>query len=302
MNSRSGLAAAVIAIFFWATGNIIVREVDLPGVQIAFWRILLAAAVYWTILVFSGQSLSWSSLKRSIPAGVAISLEIALFFVALKATTVANTTVIGALQPIVLLAFGIRRFGERITPRLVALALAALLGVALVVFGSSAQPIWSPRGDVLAFGAMLLFSAYYVTAKAAREEVPALEFQTAVWIVGTVVLFPFAVIDAGGVVLPSASNWWGLLLLLLIPGTGHFLMNWAHSRVKLSVTSLLTLGIPVISTLGAAVVLDEAISGWQIPGILIVLAALAEAIRREARIRSRHPEAEQGELEVNPQA
>lgn len=302
MNSRSGLVAAVTAIVFWATGNIIVREVDLPGVQVAFWRILLAAAVYWVILVASGQTLRWASFRKSIPAGIAISLEIALFFVALKATTVANTTVIGALQPIVLLVFGIRRFGERLTPRLIALAVAAVAGVSLVVFGSSAQPIWSPRGDLLAFLAMLLFSVYYVTAKAARDEVPALEFQTAVWIVGTVVLFPFVVIDAGGIVLPSASNWWGLVLLLLIPGTGHLLMNWAHSRVKLSVTSLLTLGIPVISTVAAAIVLDEAISGWQIPGILIVLVALAEAIRREARIRSRHPEAEQGELEVNPQA
>ncbi|MCP3972912.1 MAG: DMT family transporter [bacterium] len=302
MNSRSGLAAAVTAIFFWATGNIIVREVDLPGVQIAFWRILLAAGVYWAILVFSGRSLSWSAFKKSIPAGITISLEIALFFVAIKATTVANTTVIAALQPIVLLAFGIRRFGERITPRHIALALSALAGVSLVVLGSSTHPIWSPRGDVLAFAAMLLFSAYYVTAKRAREVVPALEFQTAVWIVGVLVLFPFAVIDAGGIVLPSASNWWGLVLLLLIPGTGHFLMNWAHARVNLSVTSMLTLGIPVISTLAAAVVLEEAISGWQIPGILIVIAALVDAIRREARIRSRHLKEQQGEFEINPQA
>lgn len=254
------------------------------------------------ILVLSGQSLSWPSFKQSIPAGITISLEIALFFVAIKATTVANTTVIGALQPIVLLAFGIRRFGERITPRHIALAVAAVAGVSLVVFGSSTQPIWSPPGDLLAFEAMLLFSAYYVTGKRAREDVPALEFQTAVWIIGALVLFPFAVIDAGGIVLPSASNWWGLLLLLLIPGTGHFLMNWAHARVRLSVTSLLTLGIPVISTLAAAAVLDEAISGWQIPGIVIVIAALADAIRREARIRSRHLTDEQGEFEVSPQA
>lgn len=301
MNSRSGLIAAATAILCWATGNIIVRQVDLPGAQIAFWRILLAACVYWAMLALSGRKLTWVLLKKSIPAGIAISLEIVFFFVAIKATTVANTTVIGALLPIVLLVFGIRRFGERITARLIILSLLAVTGVTLVVFGSSAQPIWSPRGDFLAFLAMLCFAAYYVTAKTARSELPALEFQTAVWVVGAVVLFPLVLIDAGGIVLPSAANWWGIVLLLLIPGTGHLLMNWAHTRVQLSVTSLLSLGIPVLSMIGATIVLDEAISGWQIPGIAIVLAALAEAIRREARTKSRQPHSSPGALEVNPQ-
>ena len=290
--SRAGLIAAVVAVFTWAAGNIIVRRIDLPGLQIAFWRILVTAVIYWIILMLVGRRLTWSHVKQTIPAGVAISLEIGLFFVAIKATTVANTTVIGALQPIVVLLFGIRRFGEQVSARLIGLALAAIGGVALVVFGSSAQPIWSPRGDVLAFVAMLLFAAYYITAKAARYQVPALEFQTAVWVIGTVVLLPFVVIDAGGVVIPDAEHWRGIALLLLIPATGHFLMNWAHPRVRLSVTSLLTLAIPVLSTLGAAWLLEESIVGWQIPGMILVLAALAAVILQEARLREPLPPAD----------
>jgi len=301
VKTRTGLFAAVTAIAFWATGNIIVRKVDLPGLQIGFWRIVLAAAVYWLILLALGRRLTLTHLKKSAPAGIAISLEIALFFVAIKATTVANTTVIGALQPFVLLVFGIRRFGERITVRVVSLAVVALAGVALVVFGSTAQPIWSPRGDLLAFGAMLLFALYYIFAKTALLEVPALEFQTAVWVVGAVVLLPFAAIDAGGIVIPEWHHWRGLLVLLLIPGTGHLLMNWAHPRVKLSVTSILTLGIPVLSTIGAALVLDEPIIGWQVPGIAIVLLALGEAIRREAQLRAEHPSHQAADLGPEPQ-
>lgn len=284
MNSRSGLIAAVTAIFFWAAGNVIVRLVELPGLQLGFWRIALAAAVYWLILAATGRKLRWAHIKASAPSAVAISLEIAVFFVALKATTVANTTVILALQPIVLLFFGLRRFGERVSVRLVALALVALAGVGLVVFGSSGAPIWSPRGDLLAVVAMLLFSLYYIFAKTARAEVPALEFQTAVWVIGTVVLLPVAAIDAGGLVVPAGRHWVGLAVLLAIPGSGHFLMNWAHSRVTLSVTSMLTLGLPVLSAVGAAIVLDEPLGGWQLPGIAIVVAALAVAIRREALI------------------
>lgn len=302
MNTRAGLIAAVTAIVFWATGNIIVRSIDLPGTQIAFWRIVTTAALYWVIVLGAGRRLTWQQFRRSAPAGVAITLEIALFFIAIKATTVANTTVIGALQPIVVLFFGIRRFGERINGRLLAVALAALGGVALVVFGSASQPIWSPRGDLLAFVAMLLFAAYYILAKGARYDVPALEFQAAIWVVGTLVLFPFFLIDAGGFDIPKLEHWKGIGLLILIPATGHFLMNWAHTSVKLSLTSLLTLGIPVLSTIGAALLLDEPIVGWQVPGIAIVVAALAVAIRREARLHARHPAAPVGDLEPGPHA
>jgi len=288
VNPRSGLIAAAAAIAFWATGNIIVREVDLPGVQIAFWRILLATVVYWLIVIAAGRRLTFAQIKTSAPAGIAISLEIAIFFVAIKATTVANATIIAALMPIIILFFGIRRFGEHVTGSIVGLTAAAFAGVGLVVFGSTAQPVWSPRGDLLALGATVLFAAYYMQAKKARETVPAIEFQTAVWLVGSVVLLPIALIDAGGLSLPSQDNWAGIVLLLLIPGTGHFLMNWAHARVPLTVSSLLTLGLPVLSAFGAAIVLDEPIAGWQIPGIAIVMAALIAVVRQEATLRAAH--------------
>ena len=89
------------------------------------------------------------------------------------------------------------------------------------MWGSSGKAIWSPRGDLLAFIAVGLFATYFILAKSARQEVPALEFQTALWIVGTVVLAPVAVIDAGGLEWPSARDWAWLAALLAVPGTGH---------------------------------------------------------------------------------
>jgi len=292
MNARIGLVAAVTAIVFWAAGNIIVRSVNIGGAQLAFWRVLATAIVYWIVLLLIGRRLTWQHIKTTTPAAVAISIELVLFFVALKTTTVANSTVIGALLPIVILLFGIRHFGEKLSGRMVTISLVALGGVALVVFGSTTQPIWSPRGDVLAFVAMLFFAAYYMFAKAARNKVRAFEFQTALWIVGSVVLLPFAMWEAGGLVVPELEHWRGILLLMLIPASGHFLMNWAHPRVKLSITSVLTLGIPVLSTLGAAFLLDEPMVGWQILGMAIVISALALVIQREASLRADHPEEE----------
>jgi drug/metabolite transporter (DMT)-like permease len=284
--SRFGLPAAAVAIVCWSAGNLMVREVPMPGLQIAFWRILLAAGVYTVAVYVSGRRLTWTYLRRTIPTGVTISLEIAVFFVAIKSTTLANATVIGSLVPLLLMGVASRRFGETVTRFLVASAVVSLCGVALVMYGSSSEATWSLRGDFLALVALGFFAAYFALAKAAREDVPALEFQAAIWIVGAIVLFPVAVVDAGGVEWPSVGNWWWLVALLLVPGTGHLLMNWAHPHVKLTVTSMLTLAIPVLTTIGGAVFLDEPVDVLQVAGIAVVLGALAEVIRRESQLET----------------
>lgn len=282
--STLGLTAAVVAITFWSAGNVMVRKVPMPALQIAFWRILLAAVVYTAAVYISGRRLTTRQLLRSAPTGIVISLEIAVFFAALKATTVANATVIGALLPLITLGVASRRFGETVTRWLVGSSVVALGGVALVMWGSSGKAIWSPRGDALAFVAVVLFAAYFILAKSAREDVPAFEFQTALWIVGSVVLAPVAMIDAGGLVWPSWGDWAWLFGLLAVPGTGHLAMNWAHPRVRLVTTSMLVLAVPVITSTGGVLFLDESVNAVQVVGMVIVLGVLSLVVRREAQL------------------
>jgi len=283
-SSRSGLAGAVVAVCCWSAGNIMVVKVPMDGLQIAFWRIALGAVVYTAIVYGTGKRLSVAAIKATAPAGIVISLEIAAFFVAIRDTTVANTTVMGALAPIVLLGVASRRFGETVTGFLVMITVVAVGGASLVVLGSADVAGWHPRGDALAFVAMLLFAAYFVYAKAGRQSVGAIEFQAALWIVGTVTLAPVAVIDGRGIVLPDAGQWAWLAVLLAVPGSGHLLMNWAHPRVRLVVASMLSLALPVLSTIGAVMFLEASVNLTQVVGIVIVISALGLVIRREAEL------------------
>jgi len=279
-----GLGAAALAVVCWSSGNVMVSKVPLPGLQIAFWRILLGAVVYTAAVHLAGRRISWEYLRRSAPTGAAIGLEIAVFFVAIKATTVASATVIGSLVPLLLMGVAARRFGEQINGFLVGISVVAFGGVVLVMSGASSSSSWSLRGDLLAVVALVLFAAYFALAKAAREHVPTLEFQACIWIVGSVVLFPVAVVDARGIDFPSTSNWIWLAALLAVPGTGHLLMNWAHASVRLSVSSMLTLATPVLTTAGGVLFLDQSVRAVQVIGIGIVLTALSLVIRREAQL------------------
>ncbi|MEM8706976.1 MAG: DMT family transporter, partial [Actinomycetota bacterium] len=259
-SSPAGLVGATLAVVCWSAGNIMVVEAPMPGLQIAFWRILLGAVVFTAIVYVSGRRITAAMLRAVAPAGVVISIEIAIFFVALRSTTVANAVVISNLTPLVLLGVASRSFNERVTGLLVAITGIATVGVFLVVFGSAQHTSWQPWGDFLAFVSMFFFAAYFAFAKKGRETVPILEFQACLWIVGTVTLLPVSIIDARGVEVPSPTQWAWLAALLAVPGTGHMLMNWAHAHVRLVIASMLNLAVPALSTAGAFFFLGEEVN------------------------------------------
>ena len=136
-STPAGLVGSTFAVLCWAAGNVMVVEAPMPGLQIAFWRILLGAVVFSALVYLSGRRLTGEMLRTVAPTGIVLSLEIAVFFVALRNTTVANAAVISNLTPLVLLAVAARSFNERVTGLLVTVTGVALAGVALVVFGSA---------------------------------------------------------------------------------------------------------------------------------------------------------------------
>ena len=284
-----GRVSAALAVVCWSAGNIMVARLDMPGIQIAFWRQLIGFGVYGLVFLLIGRRLTWRTVRLVIPAGVHLGLEIGVFFTALRATTIANATIIGALQPILLLAVASRRYRETVTGWLFGASVVAVCGVVLVMWGASSEANWSPRGDLLALMAMILFSTYFVVVKDIRASVDTFTLQTVAMIIGTLTVFPLAAIEAGTPVLPvpSGRQFVWLLVLLAVPGTGHYLMNWAHLHVSLSVAGLLTLAIPVLSALGAWLILDQHLTPIQALGGVVVLGILAGVVRRDARLASR---------------
>lgn len=285
--ARLGKLAVLTAVVFWAIGNLIVRGTELTGPQIGFWRYLIAAVLYAVgHSVFIGP-LRWADFRVAAPVGITLALEIAAFFVAIKDTTIANVTVIGSLVPLLLFGVAARRFNERISMRIIVSTGLALVGVAAVVFGADGRAEWNPVGDTLAVVALLLFAAYFAFGKIARESISGITLQTHSLLAGLPVLLVVLVADSGGVPVPAGTQWWYVVGLVALPGTGHFLIAWAHEHVSLTLLSLMTLGVPVLSVLGARILFDETISVIQVVGIATVLVVLVFAIIETSRISPR---------------
>lgn len=282
-----GLVGAFSAAACWGAGNIIVRGADLASIPLALWRLMLGVVVYTAILLGCRRWITWPQLRVCIVPSLAAGGWILAFYEALKSTTIANATMIGALMPTVLFAVAARRFNEPVSGWLVGLAAAAVGGTALVLYGSSSVPTWSARGDALAVVALALFAVYFVMAKEARQTVGALEFQVVMSLVGLVVVVPAGAVG-GDLFLPTVSDFVWIAALLAVPGTGHLLMNWAHRHVQLTVAAMAKLLAPGVSMIAAAIFLDEPITISQAIGGVIVLAALAAVIRRDLQLLARH--------------
>jgi drug/metabolite transporter (DMT)-like permease len=280
-----GALAVLVAVTVWGGVAVIAKIVDgIDGTVLGFHRLWIGALVTVAIFMARGGRLSWALLRDCVPGGVAFGLDILLFFSALRHTTVANATVIGALQPALLLLVVGRLFGERVTAALVGWTAVAIAGVALVMYGSAGTPAWSLWGDILAIGALFAWTGYFIASKQARRDRGALEYLAGLLVVATGVAAPVAVLLGGQFSPEHGADWaWIAVLAVGSGGFGHLLINWAHDHVDLSVMSVLTLAVPICAAASAAIFLDEPIVAAQVVGITIVVVALGVVVLRTTR-------------------
>lgn len=282
----TGIAAAAIGVTGMAFGPIVIKFVDAPGLSLAFMSRFAGGLVLLGALLLSGRRPTKRMFRLSALGGLAFGVDAALIFSALKLTTVANATIISALQPALLLAVVGPLFGETVTGHRVLWTIVATGGVGLVVFGSTATPIWSPTGDLLAVGALFAWSGYWVASKHARRQLPTLEYQAAMMLLASAVLVPIVLLFDQPLATINRDMWWGVALLVGVSVLSQLMLNWSHASTPLSVSSLMSLAIPVISISAAAVILSEPIFGAQVVGMAFALGPVGVITYRAGRRRT----------------
>jgi drug/metabolite transporter (DMT)-like permease len=285
--SPLGFGAAMTASVVWGLGNVIVTRTPLNGLAQATHRFWLGSVFYLILLYGSGRRLHWETFKLGWLGGVALAGDIGFFFVAVKHTTLADASTIGALQPIVILLVARAMFGERVTRRHLVCTVLALAGCVAVVKGSAdGSGTVTVFGEIMATLSLVSWSAYFIVSKTARQQLDTLEYMTVIMITGTICVTPIALLtgqltNRSGHLTWAAFGW--VSLIVVLPGSGHVLINWAHNHTTITTSSLLTLLIPVLSTAGGAIWLGQHIDSAQAVGIGIVLVALAVVIVGDSR-------------------
>ena len=270
-----GLGASALAAVSWGFTGIFAVLAFAPGLVVTFYRLWLTAALFSIVLYASGRRLTWATMRASWLGGVFLALDIALFISAVKLTSVVDVTVIVAVQPALVLVAARRLFGERMGRWDVFWILLAMVGVAIAVLGPGVNSHNQLVGDLLAVGALLSWSSYWLVSKHAREVHNAMEYTTGVAIAAAVVATPIVLLSNEPLARVRAGDWLWISLLALVPGTGNLVMNWAHRYVDASVSSAINCLNPLVAAVAAWIILGQPLTLVQVGGILVGLTAIS---------------------------
>lgn len=279
------MLAAAIAVTAWGASGIIAKWLPQGAMTIAAYRFAAYFVLIGAWRAARKQYLSWEAFRRSIPGGLLLAADVAFFFTAIKLTTVVNATIVGALQPLILTAYGVRFLGEKVRRSDITLGLVALAGVIVIVVAGSNSGKASLLGDLAALGALGCWSGYFIFAKRAHGSVSPTDYTLAAALIVAVTNAPLALIFGQSLAWPSTNDWFWLLVMALGAGLlGHNLMNWSIVRIPLWLGSTMTLLVPIVSSAFAWLLLDEPLNATQIIAMVVTVVAIGTLVRAQSLV------------------
>lgn len=287
--SVRGLIASALAAFGWGFAGVFAVLAHAPGLVLTFYRTWLGALLLIASAALSGRRMGWKLVWAATPAGLLWCGDMTMFFSAVKLTSVAVATVIGALQPVLVLFVAGPLFGERVDRRMVAWTALAIVGVVVIVVGAGVPAGDERLGDFLAAGSMVCWAGYFVASKRVAPGHDALGYTAAVTVVAaagaSVVLF----CSSQSLADVQATDWIWIALLAVVPAVSHVLLNWAHRHLDVAVQSVIGSAVPIVAAVAAWVVLGQRLDGLQIAGGVVGIGAVTVVAVRSGQVPEEAP-------------
>ena len=273
-----GLIALCIAIVCFSLGSTLVRKAAIPGPTMAFWRMLITTALWWTILWFSEHRfINRHDLRRALVPGIVFGLNIMCFFTGVTKTSVANAEFIGSLTPIILVPAGAMLFKEKINGRALSFGLVSLVGLMIVLFNAPPHGEATWTGNVIIFIAMLLWASYLLTSRRLRG-MSVQSIMAAIMPIASVAIFPFAWLHGDLPKLTVHSVPYIIILALMTGTMAHGFIVYAQRSVPVGTISIMQVAQPALAVCWAYLLLDQSIKPIQLLGMVLVIVGLGAVV------------------------
>jgi len=277
-------AALVATMVFWGLSFVATKVAleCIPTFTLVFARFLLAALIFLLL----GQGRKWPTFNRNdhVKMVLLALFEPGLYFIfetiGLQYTSAPKTALIIATIPVVVLVLSALMLGERAGRASIVGIVLSFGGIVLLVIGDP-EFGWSLEGsllgDLLIGGAVISASLYMIFARDLGRSHSSSEI-TYVQIVYGAIFFclPFLwevpSLAWSSITLRSSL---AVIYLTAFSTVGAFLCyNYALSQVPVSRAAVFVNGIPVVTAIGAWLLLDERLTALQAGGGALVLAAV----------------------------
>ena len=271
---------AVLTICIWSSTFIVSKIIleTLTPIQVLFIR--YGVAVVFLAILYPKFKRP-SSLREEF-VFITIAASLVGYFVfensALQRTYASNVSLIVATIPIMtgFLSMAVYKTGF-ITLRNILGFLLAYGGVAVIIINGSGLEGVEPIGDLLAFGAAIMFALYSIVMEQPRDSYHLIQRTRKVFLYGFLILGVVVLLtDSSFEAVNLNRSLAGSLLYLGIVASSLAFIMWNHAIAMLGPvrTNLYIYLVPVVTTVLSALVLDERITWLTVLGTVGILAGL----------------------------
>lgn len=270
----------IIAISF---SSIFVRWSAAEVSVIAMYRLyltnLLMLPLIWKYRkeLFSLTPKQWGGLVLS---GILLGLHFLLWMSSLRLTTVASSTVILTLEPILVMIGSFFLFGAKINRAMLAGMILALIGSIAIGSGDFKLSGTALHGDILSLLGTVAVAGHMLVGKQLVSTMSSFVYNFLVFFIAATTLAGYNAVQ-GFAFTGYAPKEWGIFLLLAIIPTlfGHYLFNWLMKFISAAAVSMAVLGEPVFASLLAWLLLKESMTGIQLVAGVAILCGVWIFIR-----------------------
>jgi drug/metabolite transporter (DMT)-like permease len=269
---------------------ILVRGADAPALVIASYRLILAAApmgllAFWQSFLRKDrvpEAITTKSMLALVLSGAFLAAHFAFWIASLQHTSVVTAVVLMAMQPLIVGIASPLLLGESVH-RQVWLALGvALAGVATMGIAHAEEGFGEVQGDIYAILGGFFAACYLIVGRSVRPDTSWLRYVGVVYPITAVFLFAVTLIAREPLTGYSAKTLFMIALMALGPQLiGHSSINWSLGYLPVMLVAMAILVEPVVSTILAALILDEWPSAPEFAGALLVLAGVYLALRTD---------------------
>lgn len=265
-----------------STSAIFVRLADAPSSITAFYRLFFAALLLVPSLLLkkeNRQSILTLSKKQwglGLISGLFLAIHYVLWFESLNYTSVASSTVIVTLQPLFSFAGGYFLFKERFSKGSMVSCLIAISGCVIIGWGDFQVSSQALFGDLLAFIAAGVITAYFFVGEHMRKQVSVVPYSILGYTCSSLFLAVYSLCRNVPFMDYPSHTWKAFIGLALISTIlGQMSFNWLLKWLSTTVVSMSILGESIGTCILAYFILGETISFRQGVGIVVTLAGLA---------------------------
>ncbi|MGG6314617.1 DMT family transporter [Paenibacillus macerans] len=273
----------VIGIVAISFSSIFIRWSNAEVSAIAMYRMYLTNLLMLPLLWGYRREIAQLSAKqwgRLLFSGLMLGLHFLLWMGSLRLTTVASSTVILTLEPIIVMFGSFFLFGAKINKAMILGITLALVGSIAIGSGDFALSGKAVTGDLLSLLGTVAIAIHILVGKQLLQTISAFVYNFLVFAVAGTAMAVYNV--ASGISFTGyAPREWGIFLLLAIVPTlfGHYLFNWLMKYLSASVVSMAVLGEPVFASLLAWLLLKESLTPLQLSAGVLILCGVWIFIR-----------------------